>query len=91
MVDSINKKLGTRSVLKEDIEVFINRELVPVVERLRLLTAELLTRYLEGDGSPEGVVTASRGAVYQRKDGGAFSSIYIKESGDDTNTGWVAK
>ena len=91
MVDRLDKKLSQRSVLKEDMETFVNRELIPVVEGLRLIVAQLLTRYLEGTGSPEGVVTASRGAIYQRQDGGAFSSLYVKESGDNTNTGGVAK
>jgi len=40
--------------------------------------------------SPESVVTAPVGSVYQRTDGGAGTSIYIKESGTG-NTGWVAK
>lgn len=43
-----------------------------------------------GAGSPEGVVTASRGSVFLRSDGGASTTIYIKESGTG-NTGWVAK
>lgn len=91
MVDKLDKKLSTRPVLKEDLETFVNRELVPVVEKLRLLTDALLSRYLEGEGSPEGVVTASPGAVYQNQTGGAGVSIYVKESGVDTKTGWVAK
>jgi hypothetical protein len=41
-------------------------------------------------GSPEGVVTASRGALYTRTDGGAGTTLYVKESGTG-NTGWVAK
>jgi hypothetical protein len=40
--------------------------------------------------TPEGAVVAPRGSVYQRTDGGAGTSIYIKESGTG-NTGWVAK
>jgi parallel beta-helix repeat protein len=40
--------------------------------------------------SPESVVAAPVGSVYQRTDGGAGTSIYIKESGTG-NTGWVAK
>lgn len=43
-----------------------------------------------GDGSPEGVVTAGKGSMYMRRDGGANTSFYIKESGTG-NTGWVAK
>jgi hypothetical protein len=44
-----------------------------------------------GTGSPEGVVTASPGALYLNLSGGAGTTLYIKESGSVTNTGWVAK
>lgn len=43
-----------------------------------------------GAGSPEGVVTAPVGAIYHRTDGGANTSLYVKESGAG-NTGWIAK
>jgi hypothetical protein len=43
-----------------------------------------------GAGSPEGAVTARIGSIYQRTDGGAGTSFYVKESGTG-NTGWVAK
>jgi hypothetical protein len=43
-----------------------------------------------GAGTPEGVVTASVGSTFQRSDGGAATSLYVKESGTG-NTGWVAK
>ncbi len=43
-----------------------------------------------GSGSPEGAVTAVVGSIYMRSDGGAATSVYIKESGSG-NTGWVAK
>lgn len=43
-----------------------------------------------GNGSPEGVVTALRGAVYRRLDGGAGTTLYVKETGTG-NTGWAAK
>ena len=43
-----------------------------------------------GSGSPEGVITAPIGCLYSRTDGGAGSSLYVKESGTG-NTGWVAK
>lgn len=45
---------------------------------------------LTGNGSPEGVQTARRGSTYRRKDGGASTTFYVKESGDGLNTGWVA-
>lgn len=44
----------------------------------------------QGTGSPEGVVTAVRGSLYMRTDGGAGTSLYVKESGV-SNTGWVGK
>jgi len=42
-----------------------------------------------GTGSPEGVVTASIGSTYQRRDGGASTTLYVKETGSG-NTGWRA-
>jgi parallel beta-helix repeat protein len=43
-----------------------------------------------GTGSPEGVVTAPIGSLFLRQNGGAGTSLYVKESGVG-NTGWVAK
>lgn len=43
-----------------------------------------------GAGSPEGAVSANVGALYSRTDGGAGTTLYVKESGSG-NTGWVAK
>lgn len=48
-------------------------------------------RIMFGAGTPEGVKIASRGSLYLRTDGGTATSIYVKESGNETNTGWVAK
>lgn len=45
---------------------------------------------IRGAGTPEGAVTAGIGSTYQRTDGGAGTSFYVKESGSG-NTGWVAK
>ncbi|MFL5385759.1 MAG: hypothetical protein ACJ8GN_24860 [Longimicrobiaceae bacterium] len=47
-------------------------------------------RVLRGNGSPENAVTAPVGTHYQRADGGAGTTFYVKESGTG-NTGWVAK
>lgn len=41
-------------------------------------------------GSPEGALTAPVGSTYRRKDGGANTTFYVKESGTGA-TGWVAK
>lgn len=47
-------------------------------------------KVLSGTGTPESVVTASVGSLFLRRDGGASTCLYIKESGTG-NTGWVAK
>jgi hypothetical protein len=47
-------------------------------------------KWSAGNGSPEGAVTGSVGDLYSRRDGGAATSLYVKESGAG-NTGWVAK
>jgi len=44
-----------------------------------------------GEGDPEGSESANIGSVFLRVDGGALTTLYVKESGDGTNTGWVAK
>jgi hypothetical protein len=46
--------------------------------------------WTSGAGTPEGVVAASRGSIFTRTDGGAGTTLYIKESGTG-NTGWAAK
>jgi len=43
-----------------------------------------------GVGTPEGAVIATIGSLYMRTNGGAGTSLYVKESGSG-NTGWVAK
>lgn len=43
-----------------------------------------------GDDTPEGALTAPVGCLYLRTNGGANTTLYVKESGAG-NTGWVAK
>lgn len=48
--------------------------------------------WTSGTGNPNGAVKGAVGSIYTRLDGGAGSTLYVKESGDaTTNTGWVAK
>ena len=47
-------------------------------------------KILSGTGSPEGAVTAAIGSLYCRLDGGANTTLYVKQSGAG-NTGWAAK
>jgi len=42
-----------------------------------------------GRGSPEGVVKADR-AIYIREDGAPGSTFYVKRTGADVATGWLA-
>lgn len=44
-----------------------------------------------GIGSPNGVVPANPGSLYLNQSGGANTTLYVKESGSATNTGWAAK
>jgi|GEM_PF-5694671 len=46
--------------------------------------------WTSGVGTPEGAVTAPIGSLYTRTDGGAATTLYVKETGAG-NTGWVAK
>lgn len=56
--------------------------------QVRLGTGRVLVT--NGTGSPEGSVSAPIGSLYTRSDGGAGTTLYIKESGTG-NTGWTAK
>lgn len=44
----------------------------------------------QGNGSPEGAVAAPVGSTYRRRNGGAGTTFYVKESGTGS-TGWAAK
>ena len=45
---------------------------------------------IAGSGTPEGAITAPPGSIFLRRNGGAGTGFYVKESGTG-NTGWVAK
>jgi hypothetical protein len=46
--------------------------------------------WTSGTGTPEGVVTAPVGSLFSRRDGGAGTSLYVKQTGTG-NTGWDGK
>lgn len=54
------------------------------------LTASSDVKIIHGTGSPESVYAAAVGSLFLRTDGGASTTLYVKESGTG-NTGWVAK
>ena len=47
-------------------------------------------KIVTGTGSPNGSQTAKPGAIYLNASGGADATLWAKESGIDTDTGWVA-
>ena len=46
--------------------------------------------WITGTGSPEGVVAAPVGALYTDNAGSSGTTLYVKETGTDSN-GWIAK
>lgn len=48
-------------------------------------------RVLAGLGTPEAAVIGEIGDLFVRKDGGANTTLYVKEAGAGLNTGWFAK
>jgi hypothetical protein len=45
---------------------------------------------MTGNGSPEGIVTAAPGSTYRNASGGVGTTLYVKESAANVNTGWKA-
>ncbi len=73
------------------------QEIAELRRELRDLRATALNRIhtlgarlISGSGTPEGSVAAPIGTLFTRTDGGASTTLYVKESGTG-NTGWVAK
>lgn len=65
----------------------LQRNLEKIAKAITLPPGLILT----GSGNPNGAVTASPPALWLRTDGGAGATLYVKETGSNTNTGWVAK
>ena len=47
-------------------------------------------RFVTGLGNPEDAVAGNVGDLFQRIDGGAGSSLYVKEAGNGSRSGWRA-
>lgn len=60
------------------------------MERQDVLVRQLQAALRRGEGDPEGSVVAPVGTLFLRTDGGAATTLYVKESGANA-TGWVAK
>lgn len=63
----------------------VNRELKKVQKSLSDLPVFM------GYGSPENVVVAKVGSLYLNLDGGANTTLWVKESGSLVSSGWIAK
>lgn len=48
------------------------------------------TQLLSGNGAPNGVVFGNPGDLYENTAGGSGTTFYVKESGANTSTGWIA-
>lgn len=65
------------------------RDNYTIWEKIRANFVTLNARLYEGTGSPEGVLTAVRPAMYLQTDGGAAGIIWVKTT-TSGNTGWEA-
>jgi len=86
LTNSGNFGIGTFTSVTERLEVSGNC----VIDGTIYLNTSKTVGIFTGTGDPEGAVTASVGSTFHRTDGGASTTLYVKESGTG-NTGWVAK
>ena len=70
-----------------DTTVWTEREFEAVERSIESIVA---LNIFQGTGAPESVVEAPVGSLYLRTDGGAGTTLYVKQSGTG-NTGWAAK
>jgi len=85
---TFNTTTATR--LRNENNSFLNGSYVPVADSYTNLTNLSIVGVLTHSGTPEGNFAAPIAAQFRRTDGGAATSLYIKESGTG-NTGWAAK
>jgi hypothetical protein len=75
-------------------QILNNRVTVDLTKATLLLFSLLTTSSIRvehaGTGTPEGSIISAVGGLWRRTDGGASTTLYVKESGT-SNTGWVAK
>ncbi len=61
------------------------------ITAIQSLTHNSGAKWSSGTGSPNGAVVGSPGDLYTNISGGSSTTLYVKESGAATNTGWVGK
>lgn len=62
-----------------------------VAPGVKQVTLGTRTNISSGVGSPQGVVLGNPGDLYTDVAGGAGATLYVKETGMGTNTGWQGK
>jgi hypothetical protein len=78
---------------------WMNKQIIPVESEISITESQIsdlgdyvtTTQIKTGLGTPEANVTGSIGNLYLRTDGSTNTTLYVKESGNATKTGWVAK
>lgn len=93
--DNIDLRLFAESGVCASNEIANNRDSVDATKLIALSRYALLPTSgtvinQKGVGAPEGSVISGVGGIWRRDDGGAGTTLYVKESGT-SNTGWVAK
>jgi hypothetical protein len=75
-------------------QVLMNTFLINLTKATALLFNFLTTSGIRvehaGTGTPEGAIVSGVGGLWRRTDGGAGTTLYVKESGT-SNTGWIGK
>lgn len=74
------------------LPILVPEDLTRLKQFLTLKLSEIdssLATVFQGTGTPESAIVAPVGSVYLRTNGGAASTLYVKESGTGS-TGWVA-
>lgn len=82
---SVSTNLSGGAVMSSESMVWGNSD-----GALTLLNQASNVRVVTKAGTPEGSIVAGIGSLCVRTDGGAVTTLYVKESGVG-NTGWVAK
>lgn len=70
---------------------FPRLDISKALQRLLQDIVDFAPHTISGTGSPEGVTIGNVGDLYINKSGGTGTTLYVKETGNGTNTGWVAK
>lgn len=65
-------------------------ELQEIIDIISMAVPDLRGLLFVGTGDPNTVVTASPPALYLNRAGGVGATVWYKDSGAQTNTGWTA-